>query len=168
MTLLSTKNLFFLLKISLIFLTAVLLQVLVCPLLAFHGVVANLPLVIIIVSAMVLGLEVAIPLALAFILVFQGFFTNNHLFISWILTAPIAIYTFPQFGFSKNIIWIIQVVLCTLYIEILNLAFFSIFRGVEFFFDNYLILLLSPIMNGLLAVLVLPLFTKLFEFENSY
>ncbi|MDX1920044.1 MAG: hypothetical protein SFU25_04825, partial [Candidatus Caenarcaniphilales bacterium] len=121
-----------------------------------------------IISAMVLGLEAAVPLALAFVFTMQGFFSNNHLFFSWVLAAPLAIYTFPQFSLSKNVIWTLQVVLCTLYIEILNLAFFSIFRGVDFFFDNYLILLLSPLMNGLLAALVLPLFTMLFEVDNSY
>ncbi len=166
MTFLSSKN--FLLVAKWFFITAIIfiLQLYLAPLLACKGVVPNFLLSLIILAALTFGLETALPIAVLTASIFQHFLYDQYFFISWLLAPFLAIFVYPQLGFSRKVINIFQVAFCTFYIELINTLLLSFSRGLNSISENYLILIGSPLLNVLVAVPILFLIEKVFQIEE--
>ena len=163
---LSLKSVFSLIKWVILIFICFLAQLFLMPVWSFNEVVPNLLLVLIIISALKFGLETALPLAL-FLTYLQSFFLYDGFFlVSWLIAPFLAIYLKPEWNFSPDIMVIFQIVFCSFYIELINAFFFSFSYGINTFAENYWILLLSPILNGLLALPTTFALNKIFSLEE--
>lgn len=166
MTFINTKRLIAFFQWVLILGICFILQLFLMPNLAINGIVPNLLLALIILSALLFGLEIALPIAVVFTFVMKGFLPDGYFFLSWLLAPFIALATYPQLGLNRKTVQIIQVLACTLYVEILNAFFLSMSYGSQFLLSNYLILLISPLLNALLAIPLSFVLQKVFDVED--
>lgn len=142
------------------------LQLFIMPLFTVQEVVPNLILVLLIVTAINFGLEIAFPISVVLALGQSGFVYDRFLLFGWLLAPLITVISYPALGLSRHTLQIVHVVLCTLYIELLNFFIFAFERGLNDLSDSFWILLLSPLFNGLLAFPVIFLQNKIFNLED--
>jgi hypothetical protein len=139
-----------------------LLQLFLMPTLSVYAVVPNLPLTLIIIVALNFGFETSLPFSLIFILLQKNFLYDNTFFISWLIAPFLAVYTYPQLALGRYVLLCLQVALCTVYVELINALLFSFKQGLNIVAENYWIIILSPLMNALLALPLIWLLDVLF------
>jgi len=127
-------------------------QLLLMPHLTLGGVVPGLLLTLIILTALLFGLETSLPLAFICALSLRHFLPDGHFFFSWLLAPFMALFTYPPLGLSRQTINLFQVFMVTLYVEIINAFIFCMSLGITHLMNNYQILILQPLLNLLLAI----------------
>lgn len=142
------------------------LQLFLMPLLAVQEVVPNLILVLLIVTAINFGLEVALPISVVLALGQSNFVYDRFLLFGWLLAPLVTVISYPALGLSRHTLKIVHVILCTLYVEFINFFIFAFERGLNDLSDSFWILLLSPLFNGLLAFPVIFLQNKVFKLDD--
>lgn len=141
-------------------------QLSLMPVWSFKEVVPNLLLVLIITTAFKFGLETALPTALFFSYLQSFFLYDGFFHLSWIIVPFLTIYLKPDWNFSLNVMIVLQIILGSFYTELINSFFYSFSYGINSFANNYWILLLSPVLNGLLALPVIFVLDKVFNLED--
>jgi len=167
MILLNSKKAQFLIKWIFIFMITLICQISLAPLLMIKEVSPNFICTIIILSAFIGKLEISLPFALVSALTISSLLDDHYFFFSWLILPFLVIYALPKISIDKNIMRILQVILCSLYVELINAFFISMPYGINFLLDNYWILLITPLLNGLIAIPLNIVFSSIFNFNDQ-
>lgn len=167
MILLNSKKSQFLIKWVCIFTVALIFQICLAPLLMVKEISPNFICTIIILSALIGDLEISLPFALVSTLTISSLLHDHYFFFSWLILPFLAIYTLPKISIDKNIMRVLQVILCSLYVELINAFFISMPYGINFLLDNYWILLITPLWNGLIAIPLNIILSSIFNFGEQ-
>ena len=120
MILLNSKKAQFLIKWVLIFIITLICQIALAPLLMVKEVSPNFICTIIILSAFIGKIEISLPFALVSAWTISSLLDDHYFFFSWLILPFLVIYTLPKISIDKNIMRILQVILCSLYVELIN------------------------------------------------
>ncbi|MDX1918545.1 MAG: hypothetical protein SFT81_05340 [Candidatus Caenarcaniphilales bacterium] len=167
-TLTNRHNIRFVMNWVLLFCTIIVLQVGLMPALTIAGSVPNLLITSIVLAALIFGYEIALPLALFAALIFSEMLCDRFFFLSWLIVPFLAVRTFPMLSLNSRVLIFLQVVLISLYVQILNAAIFSGFWEMNAFLLNPWLFIVEPLQNGLLSIPLLWTLERLFQLEETY
>jgi hypothetical protein len=145
------KHFYFALRVAVSCVIVMLLQVLFMPYFAYKGVIPNLSLTFILLMALNFGISTATLIAVGLASLMSLFLLHEYFFWSWLLAPLVAVKFYPKLGTNRLTSDIIQIFLCTFYIELINGFLFALLNGFTFAIDNYWVFILSPAFNVVCA-----------------